>query len=251
MTEPNIQQPKQYNILLIGDDGVDIYQYGLVDRISSEAPVPIFTFQHATRFPGMGGNVLQNLQGLGCNVRYLYNKTSIKTRLINARSNRQILRIDDDVISTPLSTISNFDYDAIVISDYNKGTISYELIEEIIANATCPIFIDTKKTDLKRFSNAWVKINELEYSKIVSECVGLIVTKGAAGATLIDQGINYPAPEVVVHDITGAGDTFLAALTFEYLNTGSIEQAIKFAIRASAITVQHFGVYAPTDEEIR
>ena len=49
----------------------------------------------------------------------------------------------------------------------------------------------------------------------------------------------------------GAGDTFLAAVAYSYLETGSIEEAIKFAMRASAVTVQHVGVYAPRLEEIK
>jgi sugar/nucleoside kinase (ribokinase family) len=61
----------------------------------------------------------------------------------------------------------------------------------------------------------------------------------------------YSAPEVEVADVTGAGDTFLAALCVEYLHSnGDMQQAIEFAVRASAVTVQHTGVYAPTREEI-
>jgi D-beta-D-heptose 7-phosphate kinase/D-beta-D-heptose 1-phosphate adenosyltransferase len=53
-----------------------------------------------------------------------------------------------------------------------------------------------------------------------------------------------------VSDVTGAGDTFLSALTYGYLQTKNIQQSIKFAIQASEITVRHFGVYAPTLKEI-
>ena len=48
----------------------------------------------------------------------------------------------------------------------------------------------------------------------------------------------------------GAGDTFLAALVYKYLEEQSIDEAIKFAMNAAAVTVQHIGVYAPTLEEI-
>jgi sugar/nucleoside kinase (ribokinase family) len=60
----------------------------------------------------------------------------------------------------------------------------------------------------------------------------------------------FPAESVEVVDVTGAGDTFLAALTYQFLETQNIAAAIRFAIKASTITVQHFGVYAPTLEEI-
>jgi D-beta-D-heptose 7-phosphate kinase/D-beta-D-heptose 1-phosphate adenosyltransferase len=245
------QQQKQYKILLIGDNCIDVYQYGTVDRISPEAPVPVFKFSHEESRPGMAGNVYNNLVSLGCNVYAVYGETSTKTRLIDTRSKQQIVRIDNDVLSPSVVVTYKLDnYDAIVISDYNKGTVSYELIESLLKDYSGPIFVDTKKTDLARLQGAWVKINELEYSKINSECSGLIVTRGASGASVIHHDIECSAPRVEVADVTGAGDTFLSALVYCYLNTTSIEQAVKFAVKASAVTVQHLGVYAPTLQEM-
>jgi sugar/nucleoside kinase (ribokinase family) len=71
---------------------------------------------------------------------------------------------------------------------------------------------------------------------------------GKAGARYNDT--LYSAPSVEVVDVCGAGDTFLAALVYKYLNTTNIESAIKFANLASSITVTHRGVYAPTLEEV-
>ena len=107
-----------------------------------------------------------------------------------------------------------------------------------------------KKTDLSRLEGAWVKINDLEFSKIKSDCSGLIVTKGSQGAEIVYQNYKSLAPVVEVVDVTGAGDTFLAVLTFKYLETHDIKTAVDFAIRAAAITVQHFGCYAPSLSEI-
>ena len=241
----------QFKILLIGDNCLDVYQYGTIDRLSPEAPVPVFVPTYTEEREGMAGNVFKNLQALGCDVNYLFGETSTKTRLIDSRSKQQVVRIDDDIISQPLVFETDIPqvYDAVVVSDYNKGTVSYELIEELIT-LSIPIFIDTKKTDLERFQGAWVKINELEYSKITSECSGLIVTRGSKGASVLHHNIKCPAPSVEVSDVTGAGDTFLAALAFEYLKTKDIEQSVKFAVRASAVTVQHLGVYAPGLKEI-
>ena len=252
MTESNpTQRQTQFKILLIGDNCIDVYQYGTVDRISPEAPIPIFVPTHAEERDGMAGNVANNLEALGCHVNYLHGETSTKTRLIDSRSKQQIVRIDNDIKSMPITFDTDIPdvYDAVVVSDYNKGSVSYELIEELIA-LSIPIFIDTKKTDLERFQGAWVKINELEYSKITSECTGLIVTRGARGASAIHHDIEVTAPRVEVTDVTGAGDTFLAALTVEYLKTTDIEKAVNFAVLASAVTVQHSGVYAPRLEEI-
>ena len=252
MTELNhTQQLKSFKILLIGDNCKDIYQYGTIDRLSPEAPVPVFVPTRKEERDGMAGNVYNNLESLGCEVTYLFGETSIKTRLIDERSKQQIVRIDNDVESTPLTFDTDIPdvYDAVVVSDYNKGTVSYELIEELIA-LSIPIFIDTKKTDLERFQGAWVKINELEYSKIKTECTGLIVTKGSRGAKLVHHDIDIPAPSVEVVDVTGAGDTFLAALVVNYLLQKDIKEAVVCAIHAASITVQHLGVYAPSWEEL-
>jgi len=252
MTESvNTQQQTQFKILLIGDNCTDVYQYGTIDRLSPEAPVPVFVPTHTETRAGMAGNVANNLKALGCDVNYLHGETSVKTRLLDERSRQQIVRIDADVESTPITfeTAIPHVYDAVVISDYNKGTVSYELIEELIA-LSIPIFIDTKKTDLARMQGAWVKINELEHSRIKSECTGLIVTRGSRGASAVHHDIDVAAPSVEVVDVTGAGDTFLSALAYRYLDTGDIKKAITFANAASAVTVQHLGVYAPTLKEI-
>lgn len=247
----NIQQQIKYKILLIGDDCIDIYQYGTVDRISPEAPVPVFKFLYEERRPGMAGNVARNLEALGCEVNYIHGETSVKTRLVDKRSNQHIVRIDNDIRCSPIEFLTDVPmmYDAIVVSDYDKGTVTYELIEELIATRI-PIFIDTKKTDLARMQGAWVKINELEYSKIKSECAGLIVTQGSKGAKAVHHELSFSAPSVEVTDVTGAGDTFLAAFVVEWLRQNDLSSAIQYAIRAASITVQHFGVYAPNLEEI-
>ena len=255
MTElENTQQPKQFKILLIGDDCLDVYQFGTVDRISPEAPVPVFKMGSKEERPGMARNVKSNLEELGCDVTYISGKTSVKTRLIDSRSKQQICRIDNDSTSPPITfetAIPNI-YDAIVISDYNKGSISYELVKEIISQVTCPVFVDTKKHDLEKFEGCIIKINQHEYSQLTSkpsEETNLIVTYGSNG--VIWGPHVFAAKTVEVADVCGAGDTFLSALCFQYLNTNDIADSIKFAIKASAVTVQHLGCYAPSLKEIK
>jgi D-glycero-beta-D-manno-heptose-7-phosphate kinase len=246
------QVQKQFNILLLGDSCVDVYQYGHVDRMSPEAPVPVFIPTTEEKRPGMAANVHENLKALGLTVNFITGQESVKTRLIDSRSKQQIVRIDADVKNDPLvfETAIPQVYHAIVISDYNKGLITYELVEELRKEFPGPIFIDTKKQDLKRFEGCIVKINEVEYKARHSDCTDMIVTLGKEGA--LHNFVMYPAPEIDVTDVCGAGDTFLAALAYEYLNTdGDISQAILFAIQASAITVQHTGVYAPRLDEIK
>ena len=67
-----------------------------------------------------------------------------------------------------------------------------------------------------------------------------IITRGKYGCNY--QNKNYPTQEVPVKDVSGAGDTFLAGLVFEYVRTRNIEQAIQFAQECTTIVVQKLGV---------
>jgi D-glycero-beta-D-manno-heptose-7-phosphate kinase len=180
------QQQKQFNILLIGDACEDTYTYGYVDRISPEAPVPVFEPHSTIHKDGMAGNVCKNLEALGCTVNFLHGAVSKKNRLIDHRTKQQILRIDHDAESQPITfeTVIPPVYDAVVISDYNKGTVSYELIEDLVKDVDVPIFVDTKKTDLARLAGCYVKINALEKSRAISlpKKIILIITHGIHGA---------------------------------------------------------------------
>jgi D-beta-D-heptose 7-phosphate kinase/D-beta-D-heptose 1-phosphate adenosyltransferase len=249
----DIPQPKKFKILLIGDACIDVYVYGSVRRISPEAPVPVFEPINELVKGGMANNVCKNLETLGCSVDFLHGLVSKKTRLIDQHSKQHVIRIDEDVESDPLSFDTNIPsiYDAIVISDYNKGTVSYELIEELLHTVDIPIFIDTKKTDLARLNGCYIKINALEHSliKTMPDPAWLIVTRGEKGAEW--NGWQSTASRVEITDVTGAGDTFLAALCYQFLITQDMRQAIEFANCAAGITVQHLGVYAPTLEEIQ
>lgn len=253
----NTQPLKKFKVLLIGDICTDEYQYGIIDRLSPEAPVPVFKPTRTETRPGMAANVEANLLALGVEILMIGGDKSIKTRIIDERSKQHIVRIDNDVIlekSLPVDLISSnmLDVDAVVISDYNKGLVSYELIEGIRNIYTGPVFIDTKKTDLARFNNCYVKINESEFNKAKTYNNHLIVTMGNKGAMYKTNTTEkfYTSINVDVTDVCGAGDTFLSALVYQYLNTFNIDVAIEFANKAASITVQHMGVYAPTLEEI-
>ena len=246
------QPQKQLKIILIGDTCIDEYQYGIVDRINPEAPVPLFTPKYTDIKYGMGSNVKENLITLGLTVSSFLGEPSKKKRLIDLKSKQQVIRIDDDVKSNScnLAYILQFidNIEAIVISDYSKGFITEEFIKDIRQNYNGLIFVDTKKHDLKLFEGCIVKINETEYHNRISECSNLIVTRGSNSVLYNNKTFNVP--KVNTFDVCGAGDTFLAALTYGYLTTNDMEHAICFAIKASAITEQHIGTYAPTLEEI-
>jgi D-beta-D-heptose 7-phosphate kinase/D-beta-D-heptose 1-phosphate adenosyltransferase len=238
-------------ILLVGDNGVDQYQYGTVSRISPEAPVPIINYTHTITKPGMAANVRDNLEQLGCEVEFVHGiKTCIKTRVIDSKSKQHLIRIDQDTPSKPVK-INYHDlahYDAIVVSDYNKGSVEYETVENLRKNYTGPIFVDTKKTDLARFEGCYLKINEKEYNDAKTFPTELIVTLGRDGVRYKEHAISTPPVEAF--DVCGAGDTFLSALAYEYIITKDILKAINFATKAASVTIQHVGVYSPTVTEI-
>ena len=240
-------------VLLIGDSCEDRYFYGDVKRLNPEAPVPILEYRRGVTSKGMVWNVRENLRSFGVEV---YTSTHpeeiIKTRYIDEKSNQQIMRYDEEPKIEPLSfdfpTEWNNLYDALVISDYNKGFLTTEKIFELTSRFVGPVFIDSKKTNLP--ADAYIKVNELEYERMSHyNYENLIVTRGGKGAEY--QGKLYPAEKVNVFDVVGAGDTFLAALAYGYLKYGRIDKAIPLANKAAAVAVSHRGTYVLTEEDVK
>lgn len=245
-------QQEKYKILLVGDACIDHYVYGTVDRISPEAPVPVLRLNGKEEYrPGMASNVYENLKALHCDVQQLSGEPSKKTRFVDEKSGYQLLRVDEDRINSAISFATLLPhYDAVVISDYNKGCVSYETVREIRSMFRGPIFLDTKKNSMMEFDGCYVKINESEYNAATTlpSSKYLIVTKGSQGT--LYQGTIYPTNKVEVHDVTGAGDVHLASLAVMYLLTGSIENALPYANKLASISVQHQGCYTITDEDL-
>ena len=239
-------------VLLIGDSCEDRYFYGDVKRLNPEAPVPILEYKRGVTSKGMALNVRENLISFGVEV-YLstHPEQIIKTRYIDEKSNQQIMRYDEEPKIKPLSFDYSkewySEYDALVISDYDKGFLTTERIFELSSRFVGPVFIDSKKTVLPE--DAYIKVNELEYERMShSNYENLIITRGGEGAEY--QGEIYPAEKVNVFDVVGAGDTFLAALTYGYLKYGRIDKAIPLANKAASIAVSHTGTYVLTKEDI-
>ena len=236
-------------VLLIGDSCEDRYFYGDVKRLSPEAPVPILEYKRGVTSEGMVKNVYNNLKAFGIEIDLLTNEEEvIKTRFIDEKSNYQILRSDEEPEIKPFShQLPKNNYDALVISDYDKGFITQEKLFEISNSFVGPVFIDTKKTCIP--GNAFIKINESEFKKVTHFIPdNMIITKGGEGTEY--QGKLYPAEKVNVFDVVGAGDTFLAALTYGYLKYGRIDKAIPLANRAAAVAVSHRGTYVLTKEDV-
>ena len=253
-------------VLLIGDSCTDVYVYGDVKRLNPEAPVPILEPKREDSTKGMSWNVFDNLKAFGLSVFMLTNEEKIiKTRYIHEKSNQQILRVDNEPEIKPLPYEPPFItdrsayhrpphkappkewYDVMVISDYNKGYVTQEKLFELVDWFEGPVFIDTKKRYVP--DGCYVKLNDLEYDKLETKSDNIIITRGDEGTEY--KGKLYPAEKVKVFDVVGAGDTFLAALTYGYLKCGTIEEAIPLANKAAAVAVSHRGTYVLTEEDVK
>jgi len=196
----------------------------------------------------MAWNVYNNLLSFDAEVYLLTNEEKItKTRYIEEKSNQQILRIDvEEEVKQLEYELNEEPFDALVISDYDKGFITQEKLFELVDWFDGPVFVDSKKKVLPE--GCYIKVNDIEYGKLETKTDNVIITKGGKGTEY--KGKLYPAEKVKVFDVVGAGDTFLAALTYAYLKYGSIEEAIPFANKAAAIAVSHPGTYVLTEEDI-
>jgi D-beta-D-heptose 7-phosphate kinase/D-beta-D-heptose 1-phosphate adenosyltransferase len=246
----------------VGETCQDNYIFGSVNRISPEAPVPILDYIETKSSLGMSHNVKNNLESFGIFVNHITNKKLIKkTRVVDISSNQQLIRIDEDDTVDPIkpsevrSAFLHLSYDAIVISDYDKGFLTTNDLRIFCQNFNGPVFIDTKKKDLFTEKNVIFKINQREYNNLISypADLHLIVTMGSEGAKYLDH--TFPSEKVNVFDVVGAGDTFLSAFVYSYLSCEMDENrfsdSITYANKAAAIAVQHFGTYTLTKEDIK
>jgi len=248
-------------VLVIGDSCSDVFRYGTCDRMSPEAPVAVMKPTRTTGNGGMAINVMENLKALGVDVTIITNDLRpVKTRYVDEISNQMLLRVDesDDIKRVDKSVLNNIDfgkYDAIIISDYNKGFLSEEDIE-LIAFHHQAVFIDTKKEIDEWVENVeFIKINEKEFLLNEKYLRGfyekdLIQTKGKHGAILNYEEEFVIEEEVEVRDLSGAGDTFLAALVADYVKNDDIRKAIRFANRCATWVVSQKGVVVVDPEKI-
>jgi len=244
---------KKSKILIIGESCKDVFNYGYCERLCPEAPVPVFNPISSTENAGMAGNVYRNVSSLGASAVLFTNtswETITKTRFIDGRTNHMFMRLDSNDKEYGRSNIRekniNFKpYDGVIISDYNKGWLSEEDIE-YVAEKHDNVFLDTKKVLGKWCSGVrFIKINNYEYEKTkhalnkgIKE--KLIITMGAGGCKYREKV--FSVEQVEIRDTSGAGDTFISALTVDYLQNNDIERAIKFASKMATRVVQKRGV---------
>lgn len=237
------------SILVVGESCQDNFVYCDVKRLAPDIPVPVLEINHQVQNPGMAMNVQRNIKRFENRCELLTNpdwEKMTKTRYVHEGTNHTFIRIDTAHNVQPLSKSElSLNYDLVVISDYNKGFLSEELIEYIGMNHGL-VFLDTKKK-LGDWAGSctYIKINNFEYERslpfIGTELVKKIIhTNGEHGC--IYNGKVYPVNKVEVRDSSGAGDAFLAALVVEYVKSEDIEKSIVFANKCASQVVQHRGV---------
>jgi D-beta-D-heptose 7-phosphate kinase/D-beta-D-heptose 1-phosphate adenosyltransferase len=253
----------QYNFLVIGETCRDVFKYGFSKRLSPEAPVPIFTPEEEVCTDGMAKNVYNNLLSLIKSFsknhsvyKYVSNHAAIKVRYVDKKTNHYFLRVDtgDDKYDR-IEFTDEFkkllkNADCILISDYDKGYLKTDDIIKISESvrSDCQVIVDTKKKVKQVLPYCtFIKINNVEYLQNVDEndkalyLDKMVVTLGERGTMYLDKIYPSPSPQNTI-DVSGAGDTFMAAFCFKYMENRDVEESINFANKCAAQVVVKKGV---------
>jgi D-beta-D-heptose 7-phosphate kinase/D-beta-D-heptose 1-phosphate adenosyltransferase len=238
-------------VLIIGENCIDVFVYGHSKRKSPEGAGPVFTPIEEVYADGMAYNTANNIIAMGLDVDIITNTEEVvKRRYLDMNTNHLFLRVDEnDKVSqydvNELPDLSN--YSAVLISDYHKGFLT-EADISYIAERHPLVIVDTKKI-LGEWCKEinFIKINRTEYlnnAEVINNNRWLIdkllITFDKDGT--IHKGVRYPAENVEVVDICGAGDTFVAGFTKEYIESGDIDKSIVFANKAASVVIQKKGV---------
>jgi D-glycero-beta-D-manno-heptose-7-phosphate kinase len=304
-------------LLVVGDIMLDEYVWGDVRRISPEAPVPVVAVIRDTRTLGGAANVALNVASLGARVdvvglvgsdpagreitRMLRNRgigvaglvvdpgrtTTVKTRVIAQQ--QQVVRVDREKKEPPadkarealktrvLSALGRAD--GVVLSDYRKGVLSRELVEEVVAAAKKKgvfVAVDPKQADFAYYRGCTVITpNKAEAEAALGDreltgdleiwrggkallrktgAKAILVTRGEEGMSLVERGrrtfFHIPAQGRQVFDVTGAGDTVIGTLATGLGAGAPLRDAALLANLAAGVVVGEVGTAPITAEKL-
>ena len=253
---------------LIGDHITDIYVYGKMTRFSPESPIPIFDIVREEIVCGGASNVNNNLMALGANVDYFFDNQNYSVKRRYVCDNHILFRVDDDKISQIDCCDISFSEETkyVILSDYNKGMLSKsKLLIQQLKSQDKIVIVDPKRNLVNYEGADIVKLNESEYNKFSMIDDGyqetrkfykigtLIITLGARGLIIVsDDGITeIPGESKQVSDVTGAGDVFIASMTYYLAKGKTLVNACKLANKLAALSVCKFGTYTLTPEDIK
>jgi D-beta-D-heptose 7-phosphate kinase / D-beta-D-heptose 1-phosphate adenosyltransferase len=301
------------HILVVGDVMLDRYIYGSVDRISPEAPVPIVRASARNQQPGGAANVAMNIAGLRARATVigfagddedrtvlaaLLKASGVDARLIPVRDtpttsklrilggSQQMLRLDTEVTAPrPLSAYAALmdevygllpTIDAIVLSDYAKGTLTAETCQTIIRaarQAGLPVLVDPKGRDFQRYRGATTICPNLKELALATDQSGadldatldvgqslprqldleyLTVTLGERGISVLRPDSRFHAPAIArqVFDVSGAGDTVIATLALAMVCGITLEDSARLANVAAGMVVGKSGTVPVARDEL-
>ena len=301
-------------ILVIGDIMLDRYIFGDVSRISPEAPVPVVEINNEIKKLGGAANVIHNLVTLGSkpllcgivgadvnggeilreldkldvDIRPIIidadRPTTVKTRLIG--NGHQIVRFDnesrenignngiDSVVSFVKDNIEHVD--GIIISDYDKGVISYRLMSEIFNTITERKFIVSdphknnfeshkyvnlitpNKDEVSAFCGFSIKNDkdmEFAVKKIFHKlvCGSVLITEGKDGMTLFEgdkKSVHIPTAAKEIFDVSGAGDTVISTICLAISSGMDLESSVRLANSAAGVVVGKIGTATISIDEL-
>lgn len=302
---------KSLKIVVAGDLMLDHYVHGKVTRISPEGPFPVLSVTHETDNAGGAGNVYSNLKSLGVNAvvvgvvgddeagrklkglcpdsQLILAKdrpTIQKNRMMG--NGTQIMRVDYEVISLLLSAdeqsfIASIKAQmegaaAIILSDYGKGALSKNTLENVIALANqkkIPVLVDPKGSDYSIYKGADVVTpNRKELAQATgyktdsdsdieaathrllenSGIVACVATRSEDGMTVMSgagqEAVHLKTEAQEISDVSGAGDTVIATLAAGLGSGLSLVESAKLANKAAGIAVGRKGAYAVEASEL-
>lgn len=260
--------------MVLGDAMVDEYWEGDVSRISPEGPVPVLRVLRTERREGAAANVAANVRAMGaqCLTEYGSGEPVLKIRAV-AR-HQQMLRLDFDHRQVAIEKSLPFTPRSVVIfSDYGKGSLEHVGCLIVRAKiAGCTVLVDPKGYDYERYRYADVVKPNLEEMRVMvggwkdeadlerkaqelrrkADIRALLLTRAAAGMTLYtDTGSDHiESVAREVYDVTGAGDTAIAALAVALSRGSTLHQAARYANKAAGISVGRFGTAVVNEEEV-
>ncbi|HVM43951.1 MAG TPA: D-glycero-beta-D-manno-heptose-7-phosphate kinase [Gemmatimonadales bacterium] len=301
-------------IVVVGDAMLDIYMIGDVERISPEAPVPVVRVSERRYALGGAANVAANVAAIGAEVTLVATigddrrgeqlrtemvaagirddgivvtparPTTSKTRVV-ARG-QQMLRFDEEedallegeALEALLKRLAKTmrDVDAVLLEDYNKGTLAPKMIESALSLARqrgIPSVVDPKFKNFFNYKGATVfKPNRRELEAALGaaldiehaatlpavmqrlEVDNLLLTLGAQGMALLTRsgGVDrFSSHAREVYDVSGAGDTVTAWVGTALAAGANVREAAELANYAAGIEVAKAGVAVVSREEVR
>ena len=299
----SIEKFPEQNILVMGDVMLDEYIFGDVSRINPEAPVPVLNVSRTEYRLGGAANTAHNITSLGgkCDLIGLTGKddasdmlikmleeknikcflikdsacrTTKKTRII--AQNQQVIRVDwensQSITSAQSSEIIDYikqnKFDLILISDYNKGFLTKDLVEKL-KHLNIKIIADPKPDNIEIYTDVFAltpnlkeaqqisgreEIQEVGKEIIDKYRVNLVLTLGKKGVSLFEKetGQYYYVPTQAkeVYDVSGAGDTFAAAFALGVAGGVSLYESVILANNAAGIAVSKLGTASVSAQEL-